>query len=211
MPSSVETRWPRGFRGQMKRRCETPATWTCSCVGPTCPRFNTAGWRRSDAVGRWTFSWTVPTASRVGDAVHIVFAGECARPDQPEPNADIEFYGAISFQSPHRSATASVPRVTPSRARTFSRAMTSTVSVPPWRRSPLSRITGSAVARFSSSNSTRKLLAPAARNPRTNSASLWARALKTALRDSPPQLGPGTRHRRGRAAWLRAGRRAGRR
>jgi hypothetical protein len=28
--------------------------------------------------------------SRVGDAVHIVFAGERTRPDQPEPNADIE-------------------------------------------------------------------------------------------------------------------------
>ena len=28
--------------------------------------------------------------SRVGDAVHIVFAGERTRPDQPEPNANIE-------------------------------------------------------------------------------------------------------------------------
>ncbi len=28
--------------------------------------------------------------SRVGDAVHVVFAGERTRPDQPEPNAEIE-------------------------------------------------------------------------------------------------------------------------
>lgn len=28
--------------------------------------------------------------SRVGDAVHIVFAGERTRPDQPEPNAQVE-------------------------------------------------------------------------------------------------------------------------
>ncbi len=28
--------------------------------------------------------------SRVGDAVHIIFAGELTRPDQPEPNAGIE-------------------------------------------------------------------------------------------------------------------------
>ena len=28
--------------------------------------------------------------SRVGDAVHVVFAGERTRPDQPEPNANVE-------------------------------------------------------------------------------------------------------------------------